>query len=105
MELKLTYGSEVLFTKDVELDAKKKQRLVDRVTPITRTIAEQVAFSQAQQVAFEKTLTKEQLAERARVAALKPEERRAELLAKEKVMLEAQLVKVDSAIAECGKAI
>ena len=102
MELKLTYGDEVLFKKDVELDARKKQRLVDRTTTLTRTVAEKIAYGKARRDAWWATLTKEQKAEVERVVALTPEKRQKEFLEKEKAMLEYRLAKIKAQLPNAG---
>jgi uncharacterized membrane protein (UPF0182 family) len=98
MNLKITYDEETLFTKDLVLTDKQQARIVERVTRVAMTNEERIALAKAQQEAYEKTLTKEQKAEIARVAELKPEERQAEMLAKQKTALEAQLVQVTAQV-------
>jgi hypothetical protein len=98
MSLQIIYNEKVLFTKEVDLTEQQKTKIVERVTTVSMSQDERVAIAKAQQEAYEKTLTKEQKAERARVFALKPEEKQAELLVKQKTMLEAQLTRVATQI-------
>lgn len=98
--IKITYNDEVLLEKEFELDEARKKRIIDRVAILLLTTEEKIAISKIRQEEFEKTLTKEQKAEIARVAELKPEERQAEMLVKEKVALEARLVDVTAKVEE-----